>query len=197
MNLFKPSLLTLLIFFSGIGTVSAQTNISPNTSIKKNNLCIEAGGTGLLYSFGYERSFAASGKTLQGLKVSVSYPFINGLNYILMPVDYHFYFGTESNKVFIGAGIIVLLGTAPSPNGFSAQKDFRNLYNSNPYLAIDKYNTDHYNSSVDIAYTGKVGYLHSFDRINVYAYYNCFYMRFTYKYHFQPLWFGAGVSFKL
>lgn len=197
MPAFKNLITYLFIFCSGVKNLSAQSDSSSNILVKKNNICVEAGGTGLVYSIGYERNFCIKKNLHHSVKFGISYPFIYGVQHILFPIDYSFYFGIHEHKLLVGGGILGLIGTSPSPNSLSAQKDYRNLFNSNPYSAISKYNTDNFNSSLDIAYSGKIGYIYSAEKINIYGYYNFFYIRFTYKYYFQPLWFGAGVSFKI
>ncbi len=175
----------------GLAQTAVETNRPP-----KNSINFEIGGTGLLYSLGYERVLCTKTLTSHSIKIAAGYPFIGGLDYLIVPVDYNFYLGKTSSKLILGAGLVNLIGTASTPNGIAAQKDFRKLYNEDPYAATNKYGTDHLNSSYDIAFTAKLGYLHSFERINLYAYYNCFYIRFTYQYYFQPFWLGAGVAYK-
>ena len=174
---------TIIVFFvSSINFFAQEDSSYVSRNLKKNAISFEAGGTGLLYSFGYERSLRQSENYSHSMRIACSYPFIGGLDYLLIPFEYNMRVGKNRNKLLIGAGIINLIGTSPSPAGSSAQNDYRKLYNSESYTAMNKYNTDHFNSSFDITFIGKLGYIHSFEKIDLYGYYNCFYIRFTYKY---------------
>ena len=162
----------------------------------KNNINFELGGTGITYSLGYERSLSIKEKSCQSLKISISY-LKSFADQIFIPVDYNFYLGKGRTKLLVGAGIIGLIGTNASPNSVGARQDYIKLYNQNPYTAISKYGTDHYEKAFDLAYTAKLGFKYIGKRVDFYAYYNCFYIRFSTSYNLQPAWLGVGLSFKL
>ncbi len=189
----KKGLLALVcsIIFTLPG--SAQDSIR----VRKHNINAELGGTGLSYSFSYERHLGICDKFYHGVKGGISYqPFFN-IDQVFVPIEYNFYLGRGRVKFLTGAGIIGLIGANPSPNGISARQDFKNLYATDPAAAISKYNTDRYEQAFDISYTAKIGVVKENKVCDVYLYYNVFYMRLVMQYHFQPFWLGAGVKFKI
>ena len=162
----------------------------------KNNINIELGGTGLIYSLGYERNLCIKEKSYQSIKIGISYQH-SFASQVFIPLDYNFYLGKGNLKLLLGAGIVGLLSTDPSPGSYNARQDYIKLYNQNPYNAISKYGTDHYQKAFDLAYTAKVGFKHIGKKVDVYGYYNCFYIRYSTSYNFQPAWFAIGLSIKI
>ena len=191
----KRKLLTL-IFISFILLGVAQDSTFNKVNLKKNCIGIELFGTGLHYSVYYERNFIIKPITYQSIKVGVSYPIVKDLNRIFIPIDYNIYVGKRKNKIFFGAGIIGLIGTAAFPSGISAQIDYRKLYLTNSYYAVSKYGSGTFEPLLDIGYTAKLGFKHIERKIDFYFYLNCFYMRLGMEYHLQPAWPCTGFNFK-
>jgi len=150
----------------------------------------------LLYSINYEHNLFIKEKSYQSVKIGLSYKSFN-TDQVFIPIDYNFYLGKGKTKLLLGAGVIGLIGTNPSPSGVNARQDFKSLYQTDPSLAISKYGTDRYEQAFDLAYTAKIGFMCVGKKVNWYAYYNCFYIRFNMNYYFQPAWLGAGLSYKL
>jgi hypothetical protein len=187
----------VLFFLLGvIHFAKAQDTINYNY-VRKNNICIEFGGTGLVYSVNYEHNLFIKKCVYQSVKAGVSLPFVAGIDQIFIPIDYNFYFGKGKFKILFGAGIIGLIGTHPSPSSISERQDYLKLYNSNHYVVVNKYGTNPFEKAFDLAYTAKLGFKYVGRLIDFYAYYNCFYIRYSTTYNFQPVWFGTGISLKL
>ena len=185
----------LLLPFSFI---RAQDSLSANKKFfGENNINIELGGTGLLYSIGYERNLCMRKKCYQSIKAGISYQPFFSVDQVFIPVDYNFYIGTGKTKLLMGLGEINLIGTHPSPSSPGSRSDYLNLYNQNPYSAFSKYGTDRFEKAFDLAYTAKLGFKYFGTCMGFYAYLNCFYIRFNTKYNFQPAWLGVGLSIKL
>ena len=183
-------LIAITCFAKGQDTINQK-------HVRKNNICLELGGTGLLYSVNYERNLFIKPKLYQSIKVGVGIPFIAGVDQFFIPLDYNIYLGKQKFKLLFGIGVVGLIGTNPSPSSVSARQDYLKLYNSNYYAAVNKYGTDHFEKAFDLAYTAKLGFKYVGRIIDFYAYYNCFYIRFSTSYYFKPDWFGTGISFKL
>jgi len=191
----------LTLFFSSciiFTEAIAQDTLNPAKILKKNAVGLELGGTGMFYSIYYERYFSIKEKVSQSLKAGVYYPITRkDINALYLPFDYNIYLGKKNIKLLMGAGGMGIFGTSPFPKSLSAQADYRNLYNTNSYSAVSKYGTGNFSPIADIAFTGKVGITGVDGRMSWNLFYNFFYIRFTYKYYFQPVWFGAGLSFKI
>lgn len=188
-----------LLVFIILNTFLLQAQDTINyADVRKNNICIELGGTGLLYSVKYERNLFIKPIHYQSIKVGLSYcqPIITGVDQVFITLDYNLYLGKGRMKLLAGAGIVGLIGTNPSPGSVSARQDYLKLYNSNHYAAISKYGTDNFEKAFDLAYTAKLGFKYVGRKIDFYAYYNCFYIRFSTSYNFQPAWIGTGICFK-
>lgn len=186
----------LFFFFTLSLSVFSQDSTFNKLNVKKNNIGLEWFGTGLHYSIYYERNTFLKPITYQSIRIGCSYPIVQALNRVFVPIDYNLYLGKGRNKVFFGAGIIGLIGTAAFPSGISAQIDYRKLYNTNSYYAVSKYGSGTFEPLLDIAYTAKLGFKHIERKIDFYFYLNCFYMRLGMQYHFQPAWPCTGFNFK-
>jgi len=201
----KKSLLLkhgLVLFLITIAFLTNAQDTINYKDVRKHNICLEVGGISILYSLNYERNLFIKQKIYQSLKVGIGGAYlpevVNGVNQILIPIDYNFYLGKGRLKLILGAGVIGLIGTNPSPGSFSARQDYLKLYNSNQqYVAVSKYGTNHFEKAFDLAYTAKLGFKYIGKRIDFYAYYNCFYIRFSTAYYFKPDWFGMGLSLKI
>ena len=194
----KCNNLLLTLFCLILFSVNAQDTLSINKSrLVKNNLCIELGGTGILYSINYERNFQIRTKFYQSVKMGINRQAYVGIDQVLIPIDYNFYLGKGYYKFLLGAGVIGLIGTNTFPGSYNSRLDYKNLYNSNTYNAITKYGNNKYEQAFDVAYTAKIGCKYIGKYVDLYSYLNCFYIRFSTQYNLKPVWFCLGISFKL
>lgn len=171
-------------------------NCAAQDSMRKNSVCIELGGTGLTYSLGYERTLLTRPFISHAVKIAISYPFINGVDQFFVPLEYKCYFGQRKLRLMAGGGIILLVAASPFPTSIKSQRDYAALYKQSPYLAVDKYGLDSYRRSFDIAYTAHLGFKSVGRKIDFWGYLNCFLIRFSWNYHFQPIWPAIGFSIK-
>ncbi|MBS1647242.1 MAG: hypothetical protein JST67_07870 [Bacteroidetes bacterium] len=191
-------LVCILSSFYFVFNAKAQDTLCVNKKyVPHNNISLELGGAGLVYSLNYERIFFVKKYLYHSAKLGLGFPPIGGFNRVLMPLDYTLYIGKSRVKLIAGVGIVGVIGTNPFPSGASNQNDYLKLYNQDSYAAISKYGTNTFEKSFDLAYTGKIGLKYIVNKhMDVYVSVNCFYSRFNTHYTFNPIWPCSGISFK-
>jgi hypothetical protein len=195
----KFNILLLLSFLTGF-MVKGQdtTSMHKLNQIGVDYIGFEIGGTGFLYSLNYERNFLIKKNIEQGIKIGISKSFIDGVDQFFIPIDYTVYLGDGDVQFLGGIGTTVLISPSAFPASPVQRADYRHLYQNNPSLALDKYGVTRYEQPFDLAYTARIGLrVGAKDRFTYFAYVNCFYIRFSMDYYFQPTWFSAGLSFRI
>ncbi len=189
--LFAPLIFTTTLYSQKIAD-------GDSNRMGKNYIGVELGGTGLSYSLSYERNLSIKENLIQSLKIGVSKSFFDGVDQYFIPVDYTAYFGKGNFQFFGGLGVTILLSPSAFPSNARDRSDYKQLYQTNPSLALNKYGTTRYELPADIAYTLRAGVrIGAKRRFTYFAYMNCFYIRLTMDYYFQPLWLSAGLSMKI
>lgn len=162
----------------------------------KNCVQLELGGSGLIYSLGYERAFLNKRIMCHSGKVGFSLPLVEGINQVFIPVEYRCTIGRNKLKLMAGAGTIFLASSSPFPRSIKSQRDYATLYRQSPYLALNKYGLETFQRTLDIAFIAHLGFKITGKSLDYFVYLNCFYIRFHLEYSFHPIWPAAGLSLK-
>jgi hypothetical protein len=115
----------ILFFVSCVLKITAQDSISFNKKyIAKNNVSIELGGVGFLYSLNYERNFGVKDKSFHTLRIGISYGGngLSGSDLVYLPINYTYVLGKKKSKFFIGFGLTFSICPNPYPSTFTERQ---------------------------------------------------------------------------
>ena len=98
----KHLLIALLLFAFNPLFSQKDTSQFYNKTLSNNNLSIELGGKGWLYSIGYERIIYKSKKILLAGTVNLSYEPFAGFSGIMIPLGINVLVGEKRNKLILG-----------------------------------------------------------------------------------------------
>jgi hypothetical protein len=132
------------IFFSVLAFYSKaqDTTLSFNKKyVSKNNVSVELGGIGFIYSINYERNFGIQDNSFNTLRVGSAYGGslgLTGMNLVYLPVAYTYSIGKKKSKFFVGMGLNLMISPFPYPTTFSGRQYVRhhptqNYYGEQPF----------------------------------------------------------------
>jgi hypothetical protein len=108
-----------------------QDSLSFNEKhVAKNNVSLDLGGVGIVYSVNYERNFTIKNNFYQTFKVgAVYFPTID----IGLPISYGYSIGKGKSKCMISSGVIVAYNLHPYPATAAQRELYRQSPTNNPY----------------------------------------------------------------
>ena len=119
----------LILFFVLTLNGKAQDTLSFNKKyVSKNNVSLEAGGIGFVYSVNYERNFGIKENSFHSLRGGMAYGGSLGLasvDLIYLPMAYTYSIGKKKSKFFMGIGFNFMISPSPYPTTFSGRQYVR------------------------------------------------------------------------